>query len=243
VAAWVTPVTVQPRTLAGVPAASPSPAVLLDLDGTLVDSRAAIVAGMNATLLAHGLEPRPAADIEARIGPPVHDTFAWLFGLEHGDSGLDALVSEYRGRYAELMLSRTPVFDGIHAALADLQAAGYRLAIATSKARHLARSLADGLGLTPYLTAVRGPVPPARDDKAVTIGHALADLGHPPGAVMVGDRLHDVEGAHAHGLPAIGVLWGIGDADELLGAGAAALCASPDALVAAVARLLPAPAV
>ncbi len=212
-------------------------AVLLDLDGTLVDSRAGIVAGMNATLTAHGLPPRPAAELEARIGPPVHDTFAWLFGLPEGDAALDALVEEYRGRYAELMLEVTPVFAGVPAALAALRADGHVLAIATSKARHLARALADGLGLAPYLSAVQGPVPPSRDDKAQTIAHALADLGHPRHAVMVGDRRHDVEGAHAHGLPAIGVLWGIGDAQELQEAGADMVIAHPGELPGAVRAL------
>jgi phosphoglycolate phosphatase len=213
---------------------TPAAAVLLDLDGTLVDSRAGIVAGMNATLEAHGLPPRPTAELEARIGPPVHDTFGWLFALPPGDEALDALVDEYRARYAKLMLAVTPVFDGIPEALAELQAAGHVLAIATSKARHLAQDLADGLGLAPYLSAVRGPVPPSRDDKAATIARALADLGQPARAVMVGDRHHDIEGAHAHGLPAIGVLWGIGDAAELQAAGAQVLCATPADLPRAV---------
>jgi phosphoglycolate phosphatase len=215
-----------------------APVVLLDLDGTLVDSRAGIVAGMNATLEAHGLAPRPAAEIEARIGPPVHDTFAWLFGIPEGDGRLDVLVEEYRGRYAELMLGLTPVFDGIHDALAALAADGYVLAIATSKARHLALALADGLGLAPFLSAVHGPVPPSRDDKAQTIARALADLGDPACAVMVGDRLHDIEGAHAHGLPAIGVLWGIGDEAELRDAGTDVLVAHPRDLPAAVRAIL-----
>ncbi|MCW2999938.1 MAG: family hydrolase [Solirubrobacterales bacterium] len=213
-------------------------AVLLDLDGTLVDSRAGIVAGMNATLQAHGLAPRLPAELEARIGPPVHDTFAWLFDLPHGDPQLEGLVDGYRERYADLMLARTPLYAGILEALAELQRAGYVMAIATSKARHLAQALAEGLGLTPFMAAVLGPVPPARDDKARTIAHALAALGHPSRAVMVGDRLHDVEGAGAHGLPAIGVLWGIGDREELQRAGAAALCEQPRELPAVVEELL-----
>ncbi|MCW3015817.1 MAG: family hydrolase, partial [Solirubrobacterales bacterium] len=198
-------------------------AVLLDLDGTLVDSRAGIVAGMNATLAARGLAPRPAAELEARIGPPVHETFAWLFDLPHGDPQLDVLVEDYRQRYAALMLARTAVFDGILDALADLQRAGYVMAIATSKARPLAQALSVGLGLQPFMTAVLGPIPPAHDDKAQTIAQALTALGHPSQAVMVGDRRHDIEGAAVHGMAAIGVLWGIGDREELQQAGADAL--------------------
>ncbi len=58
----------------------------------------------------------------------------------------------------------------------------------------------------------------------------LALLGLPSTAdalVMVGDREHDVLGARAHGIDTVGVLWGYGDADELIGAGAVALADSP----------------
>ena len=48
--------------------------------------------------------------------------------------------------------------------------------------------------------------------------------------MLVGDRRFDVEGAHAHGLAAIGATWGVGSAHELTTAGAEALCATPAAL-------------
>ncbi|MCW3013703.1 MAG: family hydrolase, partial [Solirubrobacterales bacterium] len=57
--------------------------------------------------------------------------------------------------------------------------------------------------------------------------------------VMVGDRRHDIEGAAVHGMAAIGVLWGIGDREELQQAGADALCAQPDELPSLVRCLLP----
>jgi phosphoglycolate phosphatase len=54
------------------------------------------------------------------------------------------------------------------------------------------------------------------------VARALAALGLGPGAdaVLVGDRRHDVEGAHANGIRCVGVLWGIGDREELEAAGA-----------------------
>lgn len=78
-----------------------------------------------------------------------------------------------------------------------------------------------------------------RDDKALTIASALAALS-PARAVMVGDRSFDIVGAHAHGLSAIGVLWGIGDATELTAAAPHAVIGAPDGLPAAVHRLMPA---
>jgi phosphoglycolate phosphatase len=67
------------------------------------------------------------------------------------------------------------------------------------------------------------------------VRRALADVGGPP-AVMVGDRIHDIEGARANALPVIAVAWGIGDAAELSPADAHA--ASPAELPSLVERLL-----
>lgn len=216
----------------------PAPVVLLDLDGTLVDSRAAIVAGINGTLAELGAPERAPDVLYPFIGPPLHHTFATLLGLHPDDERLDAVVAGYRARYRALMVERTPVFAGIPEALDALVAAGCVLAIATSKAQPLAAELLDGLGLGGRMTAICGPVPPARDDKATTVGHALEATGGPARAVMVGDRHHDVEGARAHGLACVGVLWGIGDADELADAGAATLCAKPTDLADAALSLL-----
>lgn len=216
------------------PRADGALAVLLDLDGTLIDSRGGIVAAMNATLAALGEPERPAAELHGFIGPPLHETYATLLGRPVEDPSLGAIVASYRERYAALMLDLTPVFDGIPEALDALVDAGCRLAVATSKARPLAARLVEALGLAPRLDAVCGPVPPSRDDKAATIAMALDALGHPARAVMVGDRHHDVEGARAHGLPCVGVLWGIGSGAELRDAGAVALCRTPQELAGVV---------
>ncbi len=192
--------------------------VLFDLDGTLVDSLPGITAAVNTTL---GTS-YSADEIRPYVGPPLHD---WL-GVLSGAPDIDALVAEYRSIYAELMIDGTIVFDGIPELLATLHSDGVTLAIATSKARPLATDLLHGLDLARFFAAVAGPVPPARDDKATTIAQALSALGSPPDAVMIGDRHHDIDGAHANGLRAIGVTWGFGSRAEL--AHADALVDQPD---------------
>ncbi len=211
--------------------------VLLDLDGTLVDSRPGIVTAMNATFRALGLAERSPEASHAGIGPPAHETFAAALGLAADDPALDDVVAAYRARYREGMLAGTRVYDGLPAALDALRDAGHPLAVATSKAGAIAAELLAGLGLAHRLQAVCGPGPTARDDKATTIAQALAALGHPARAVMVGDRHHDIDGAHAHGLTTVGVLWGLGTEAELRDAGADLLCAHPRELAACVARL------
>jgi phosphoglycolate phosphatase len=198
-------------------------AVLFDLDGTLVDSLPGITAAVNA-VLATQYSPQ---DIRQYVGPPLHD---WLGPLS-GRDDVDALVAEYRRVYAEIMVEGTVVFDGIPAALAELRDSGTRMAVATSKAQPLATELLRGLGLASFFEAVHGPVPPARDDKATTIAQAIGTLGHPQHATMVGDRHHDIEGARANGIRAVGVTWGFGSPEEL--AGADVLIDSPKELFSA----------
>ena len=105
--------------------------------------------------------------------------------------------------------------------------------VVTSKPVTFARPILTHLGVTPSLTFVEGPALDSADEpKKVTLARAVERLGPAAdGAVMVGDRHHDVDAGKAHGLRTVGVLWGIGDADELRAAGADHLVATPEALV------------
>ena len=57
--------------------------------------------------------------------------------------------------------------------------------------------------------------------------------------LMIGDRCYDIEGAHACGLPAVGVLYGYGSRQELEAAGADELVQTPAALLQSIRRRLP----
>jgi phosphoglycolate phosphatase len=104
-----------------------------------------------------------------------------------------------------------------------------RLAVATSKIATSAVMLLEHLGLAELFDVISGPLASAlAEPKSVTVAQALAALGGPRQAVMVGDRRYDVEGAGEHGVPTIGVLWGAGSEQELRTAGAWQLVSSPD---------------
>jgi phosphoglycolate phosphatase len=206
---------------------SPPTAVLFDLDGTLVDSRPAIVGGLNATLRALGEPERTEAELVARIGPPIHETWAWLLARRVEEVG--DVVDAYRERYVATMLDGTLLYPGVPRLLDRLAADGYLLGVATSKSQAAAVALLEHLGLDHHFATIRGPVPPSTEDKATTVARALAALGLPTGAgaVLVGDREHDVRGAHAHGLAVIGAAWGYGAPGELAAAGAEHIAAEP----------------
>jgi phosphoglycolate phosphatase len=209
--------------------------VLFDLDGVLVDSRAAIGASMNHALVSLGHERREEAELHRYIGPPLYGAFSELTGKPTDSDEVAALMAAYRARYAVASLRDSLVYDGIEEALETL-GREHTLAVATSKPRTFAVPLLEVVGLSRHFAWIAGPEMDAMmEPKAVTVRDALAHVGGPP-AVMIGDRIHDIEGARANGIPVVAVAWGIGDATEL--SGADALVRAPDEIPGVVERLL-----
>lgn len=214
-------------------------AVLLDLDGTLIDSRDTVIGCMRQTFRDFGYELDPAEDLTWMIGPPIIDTIRALLARFGDDRGA-ACLAHYRGLYAQRMSDPSPTFPGVGAVLEALVAAGHRLFLATSKALPLARQLLDLHGLSPLFSGFYGADPnDGNAEKPEIIAALLRTEGLDPArAVMVGDRRYDISGAQANAVRAIGVLWGYGGREELTAAGADALVAEPAELPGAVAGLL-----
>ena len=193
-------------------ASSPDPQlVIFDLDGTLTDSAEGIVSSFRHALGQVGAAV-PDGDLARRIvGPPMHHTLSAMGLGQHAD----AAIAAYRADYSTRGWAMNSLFDGISLLLADLRSAGIRLAVATSKAEPTARRILAHFGLDQYFEVVAGAsVDGIRATKADVLGHALAQLQPlPEHVLMVGDRLHDVEGAAAHGIDAVVVGWGYGQAD------------------------------
>ncbi|MFL0240686.1 HAD-IA family hydrolase [Mycobacterium sp. SMC-18] len=190
--------------------------VLFDLDGTLTDSAEGIVASFRHALGAVGAaqicDAVPDDDLTERIvGPPMHVTLGSL-GL--GDKAADAIAA-YRADYTTRGWSMNRMFDGIEDLLADLRAAGVRLAVATSKAEPTARRIVEHFGIHDHFEVIAGAsVDGTRSAKADVVAHALAQLAPVPEQVlMIGDRSHDVHGAAHHGIDTVVVDWGYGAAD------------------------------
>lgn len=199
-------------------------AVLFDLDGVLVDSRVPFAQSVNGALVEHGLPPRPAHELHGYLGPPIHETFQALVGDQ---SILQSCVDSYRRRYREMAARETLVFPGV-AEILEALSNEVPLLVATSKPRVLAEPLLEALDLRGYFQAVIGPeLDSESEEKAVTVARAIGLLPGDTRAVMVGDRRYDVVAAHANGILAIGVLWGIGSEAELRAAAADAIVRTP----------------
>lgn len=185
--------------------------VIFDLDGTLTDSAAGVVESFRHALNAVGVDV-PDGDLAALVvGPPMHHTLSAL-GL--GSRVTDAIAA-YRAEYTERGWSMNALFDGVADVLADLRAAGVRLAVATSKSEPIARRILEHFGIDTQFEVIAGAsVDGLRSTKSDVVGHALAQLQPLPERVlMVGDRAHDVEGAAEHGIATVVVGWGYGQCD------------------------------
>jgi phosphoglycolate phosphatase len=124
------------------------------------------------------------------------------------------------------------VYPGVREGLAELRRAGHRLWVVTSKPHVYAREILAHFDLLPMFVAVYGSeLSGENTEKPSLIRHALGAEASDGRPCMVGDRRHDVEGAHANGLRAVGVLWGYGSRAELEAAGADVLVASMPELV------------
>ena len=205
-----------------------------DLDGTLTDPKPGICGSVQFALTELGLEPPSQDDLEWVIGPPMIESLRKLVG-ERADEGLRL----YRLRYGETGLFENRVYDGIPDLLQDLKADGWRLYVATSKARPYALRIVEHFGLAPFFLETYGSgLDGSLQHKDALLAHALADAQvDPVGAIMIGDRKFDVLGAGANGLRTIGVAWGYGSRAELEEAGAAAVVSAPAEVPATLAAL------
>lgn len=204
--------------------------VLLDLDGTLVDSADLITTHLAAALAHH---ERPVPDVSTLrrfIGPPLEQSLP-EFGLTREQAA--AVIATFRRAYNPVAAT-SRLFPHTRELVARLRAAGFRLAVATSKREVLAREIVSRNGLTVELVGgadQRG----VRIGKAAVVGSVLERLGIDPAhdpVVMVGDRVHDVEGAAVHGVPTVAVAWGYAEPGELIGA--VTVVAGVDELLAAL---------
>ncbi|MEE6177831.1 HAD-IA family hydrolase [Mycobacterium sp. 050134] len=190
--------------------------MIFDLDGTLTDSADGIVASF-LHALDHIGAPVPDGDLVAQIvGPPMDDTFRDMLGAD-----ADAAIAAFRAEYGARGWAMNTLFDGIAPLLADLRAAGVRMAVATSKLEPTARRILAHFGLDQHFEVIAGASPDgSRKAKVEVLAHALDQLRPLPERVlMVGDRSHDVHGAAAHGIDTVVVGWGYGRDDFAEGFG------------------------
>jgi phosphoglycolate phosphatase len=205
-------------------------AIFFDLDGTLTDPKPGITRSIQYALQKLDL-PVPSQDeLTWCIGPPLRASFVAMLG---GEARADLAVTLYRERFGDVGLYENSVYPDIEHILAALKQSHGRLFVATSKAHVFADRIIDHFRLRDYFERVFGAeLDGTRADKGDLLAYALEKAGADPRqALMIGDRSHDIIGAKKNGMAAVGVLYGYGSRDELIGAGASHVCATPRAVL------------
>lgn len=203
--------------------------VLFDLDGTLTDSAPGITNSVSRALAHFGIEEKPE-NLLRFIGPPLNESLPEYYGFTPEQTA--KAVEVFREYFVEKGWLENAPYPGIPELLGDLKAGGLQLMVATSKPEVQAVRILKHFGLAEYFDFICG-APAGNEDgarKASVIREALRRAEDPSSVVMVGDRRHDVEGAHENGLPCIGVLYGYGSREELSGAGASFIAENLEAL-------------
>lgn len=199
-----------------------TPTLLLDLDGTLVDSIPDLLASLNRLAASRTLRPFDAAEVRPMIGDGaavlVQRAMAAREQVATPDD-IQFLLEDYTAHVAD----GSVLFPGAEPTLRAMRAAGWRMAVCTNKPVVPARDLLAALGVLDLFDAVGGGDSyTARKPDPAHLLATLADAGgQADAAVMVGDHHNDIMAAAGAGVPCIFAAWGYGVATGPVAASAA----------------------
>ena len=215
--------------------------VIYDLDGTLIDSAKDMQVAVSRVLADHGLPPVTEDDVRIFMGQGSKVTMDKAFtkyGKTLDDGALSAVTREFVRYYEADPVGHTTAFAGVPEVVGRFDKLGLKQGVCTNKFERPSRMILEHLKLMPPIAALAGADTfPVRKPDPRHILMLVERMGRTPEkAVMVGDSIHDVEAAHAAGLPAVLVSWGYTarPASEL---GAEAVIERFDALPQALERL------
>lgn len=198
--------------------------ILFDLDGTLSDPKQGICGSVQYALKSFGIDEPDLDRLEPFIGPPLRDSFMRYYDFTPEQA--EAAVAKYRERFSVTGKYENTLYPGITVLLHDLEQAGAKQAVASSKPTVYVEDILVHFGIRQYFDIVVGSeLDGTRDRKEEVVLEALRQLAQRYGAkpwevVMVGDRSFDIEGAKAAGTHNIAVAYGYAQPGELEKAGA-----------------------
>ncbi|CAN0078821.1 unnamed protein product [Chrysoparadoxa australica] len=216
--------------------------VLLDLDGTLLDTAPDLAGALNDLRRDRGMTPLPLAALRHTASMGGRGMLARGLGLTPDDPDYSGAYTNFLTCYRKRLTDTVQPFPGIRAALAEIAAAGHAWGVVTNKMLALAEPLMTAMAFSPPPACViGGDSAPRAKPHPDPLLLACEQLGlAPTDCVYVGDSDRDIAAGRAAGMPTIGVLYGYFDGDEdVAGWGADQLITQASELPAAVANLLP----
>ncbi|MBR5707673.1 MAG: HAD-IIIA family hydrolase [Bacteroidaceae bacterium] len=193
--------------------------VIFDLDGTLLNTIADLAAGVNHTLVAHGLPEHTIDEYTLMVGNGMRKLVmrALPDNLADDDDFVDNMLAEFLKYYADHIDVYTKPYPGIPELIKTLSTDGYKLAVASNKIQAGAEKLIAKFFPDIPFVAVMGNSPkyPLKPDAALVeyiMDKAGTDRAH---TIMVGDSGTDIQTARNAGIPVIAVSWGFRPRHEL----------------------------
>lgn len=186
--------------------------VIFDLDGTLVDTIADLGTAVNVALEMRNLPLHTLEEYRKMVGNGVRKLVqrAMPEQLQGDEKLLDALLADFMSYYIEHIDDKSAPYPGVPELLAELAAAGFKLAVASNKFQSGAEKIVGRLFPQVPFVAVcgGGDGRPLKPDPAVI--RLICDAAGEPleQAVLVGDSGTDMATARAAGIPAFAVTWG-----------------------------------
>lgn len=190
-----------------------TPALVFDLDGTLVDTAPDLLGALNAVLLREGRRPADLGDLRHLVGHGARAMLNEAFKRTGGEAPpdvlpqlIDAFIAHYRAHIAD----ESVPFPHVVETLAALKAQGARMGVLTNKPQELVLPLLDALKLSQFFDAIHGAgrfnyvKPDAR-----VFHHVIEELGGDgAGSIMIGDSNTDLATARAAKVPCILLTYG-----------------------------------
>lgn len=200
----------------------PAKVILLDLDGTMLDTAGDIATAANRMREVFGFGPLETATIRNFIGRGIPHLVSLSMKSAVGELGAGATkvaVAQFERQYETCLADTTSVFPGVFEGLTLLQEKGFKLGCVTNKAARFTLPLLEKSGLAAYFELVlSGDSLTEKKPHPLPIQHAAKHFGvKVEEVIFIGDSMHDAAAARAAGCPVFIVPYGYNEGQELRG--------------------------
>jgi len=200
----------------------PAKVLLVDLDGTLLDTAPDIAMAINQMRAAFGFGPLETGVVRNYIGRGIAHLVSESMKNAVGALGASAskvAVAQFEKQYESCLTQTTRPFPGVFEGLQLFREKGFKLACITNKAERFTLPLLEATGLAAYFELVlSGDSPAEKKLRPLPLQHAAKHFAVKiDEVVLIGDSMHDAAAARAAGCPVFIVAYGYNEGQELRG--------------------------